>query len=477
MIKESGEKNIFAKAPNLLFASLAFTSCGVHPTGEHKELVPLVEETYKENSPLKNEDAGQVNNGYYLPLEIEPLGPKYFYGHSPSYDYKPEKSNYALSLSEEGVVVEEETGDGIFNPEVTDIFQWKDMGFDIQQVERYPAGQSVEVVEPTTMFSVGISDNAFVRKDKWGFLEIATLNSGTIEILDKKTIVSENGGSIVLGILPYEGDVASIQAIILEAVDLDGTHMTFVDYKDDFDLQEAKSTSTSNSEKFSAIDEVGAAVDYIYNPEDLTRVEKYILGDEIIESVLDFKDVIDEYPDDSPMLVSDYIKGTEWYNNMIEKLGEETMAKVANAPNSVRIPGQPVQCVAFNRMMAMAYPELNVPEVIATGTGYAKEIVQYIFKPSSEIRENPLWYGPVQISGSSLPVETYQAGDVFVTIGGDYGHTGVILGKYEDDGGQPFLIVADSNRHFNGRIKVFVVDQYNIGKMFGTDYMFIIRGR
>jgi|GEM_PF-2987067 len=439
-------------------AIISYSFTEKEPIGQKEELQNLLEE-HRDFRESQHQDP--------LPLQEQLINNKY------SVDSTTKQAIDLLFLTQK-----KEDG-GYFNEEILDIFKWEEKGMKVIDVQREKEMVIAEVIQPTMFYSVDLHENAFVmKKNHYGFFEESLIDKGTIEILEKKLILAQDGSSVVLGILHYEGDATKIGAVILEARDSDGTERYFVSYKQGSEVESfTPISSKTGTLKHEVIGEIEKIADYIYNPEDLTRVEKYMLDNSVIESVFELKVELDEYSDDNSLLVSEYLKGTNWYESILSKVGEEQIKQIIQIPNTVQIKGQPLQCVAFVKIMAAAYPELNVPDVFTPYQGYAKEIVPHILKPSEEIQTLPLWYGAVEITGSNIPVESYDSGDVFVTIGGEYGHTGVVLAKYKDDLDEWFLIVADSNRTFDGRIRVFVVDKYNINKMFGTEYMFIIRSK
>lgn len=447
--------------------AVALASCSSMPI-QNPEVIQEVKEPVSLSEP--SEEAKKMGNveqreqffdeeGFCIPIEINPstLVHKDF-----SYDNYQDK------------VLQEESMFVVFDQEVLDIWKWDEMGMETACVQR--RDEVVEVVEPTLLYSVDLSKSGLIKKNLAGYFRESRITAGTLDIIERRTIKAEDGSSVVLGVLPYEGEAKNIQAVVLEAIDSERVYKDFVDSCDNnLSVEEYTPVSVSSTKEHQILGEVQDFVDYIYNPEDLTRVWEIVKDDPILNSVFDFKEALDGYEDNSGMLVAEYLRSTEWYQNMVAKVGEETMREVVRIPDLVKIPGQPIQCVLFDKMMTKLYPELNIPDVRTPGTGYAKEIPQFILPPSPEIRTLPMWYGPIEITGSNMPIDTYQAGDVFVTIEGEYGHTGVILGKYVDESGEPFLLVADSNRAWDGRIKVLLVDKYNIGTILGPDRRFIIR--
>lgn len=474
------DKGGIEKAGLLLTAATVLTGCALGR--QDLEIKEQVKKRTVEPTPL-SEQAGQICqpveevkheeeelfvNGFFTPIEREP------YTVGPQQVQDKERESFSVS-SHEKITVVQEVGTNAFDEEVLDIWKWDERNMETVWVEREEV--VVEVIEPTRLYSVDLSGDGLVKKNLAGYFTESTLASGTLDIVERKKIMADDGSSVVLGILPYDEEAKNVQAVVLEAVDSELQCRNFVTYHEELSAEEYTPLSLSSTERHQIVDEVQHFVDYVYDPENLAGVWDIIVDDPTIQSVFDLKEALDDYDDNSGMLVADYLRGTEWYRSMVAKVGEETVNEAIKIPDTVRIQGQPIQCVLFDRMMNRLYPELNIPEVRTGETGYAKEIAQFVFRPSSEIRTIPLWYGPMEITGSNIPIDMYEPGDIFVTIGGTYGHTGVILGKYEDYSGEPFLIVVDSNRAFDGRIKVLLVDKNNIGTILGDDYMFIIRSQ
>lgn len=464
------------KAASLLTLPVALASCSVTPiqNPDIQEPIPLTEPLPTEET-ISDIDSSQ--DTLPQPTIVPELRRQELIHSYPidAHEEEPIKEErYIISLKDGKISTEEIEDDGIFNEEILDIFNWVEYGMEVKEVKRNLTPKTVEITQPTTILTADLSDNGFVMKGTYSFLEKSTATAGKLEILDEKIITSEEGNSVVLGILPYEGKVKKIQAIIIEATDSDGTKQEYVKEIEDLDEEDTEILEIS-SEKHSIDEDILKLTRYIYNPEDLTRVKEYIEFNPTIESILSLKEALDEYPGNSKILLPQYLRETKWYQDMVDKVGEELMEKVIQIPTSVSIANQPIQCVAFDKMAKHIYPELNIPDVKTPNKGYAKEIAPYISSYNGQIHTLQLWYDAKQISGPKMPVNTYEPGDVFVTKEGEFGHTGVIVGKYTDNQGEPFLLVADSNRTFNGRIKLFVVDKYNIGSMLGTDYMYIIR--
>ncbi|HPQ78997.1 MAG TPA: hypothetical protein PLG47_00910 [Candidatus Dojkabacteria bacterium] len=105
--------------------------------------------------------------------------------------------------------------------------------------------------------------------------------------------------------------------------------------------------------------------------------------------------------------------------------------------------------VGFVEMMEELYPELNMVDIssISTEKGAQSLVPSSLY--SNYYRESPLkvplYNGEVGIGGYAIAIDEYKRGDIFVISGGDFGHMGLVLGKYEVNG-QKLLLLADSNK-------------------------------
>ena len=327
----------FEKTASLLTAAVALTSCSTVPIQkpELAEPVPLTEPMPTEGMPSNNPETTDTTNAADIlpqPTMIpEPTDKEvdFFHQTDAHEDNHIKKSKYVISITDGQISTEEAEDDGVFNEEILDIFNWKESGMKVEEVKRNLLPKTVEITKPTNIFSVDLSDNGFVMKGIYAFLEKSTVTAGTLEILDEKTIISEKGGSVTLGILPHEGKVKQIQAVILEAIDSDGTKEEFVKIVEDSKTAKEPVVEVS-TEKHAIDEEILELTSYIYNPEDLTRVEEYIEFNPTIESILSLKEALDEYPGNNKILLPQYLRETEWYQDMVDKVGEELMEKVLN---------------------------------------------------------------------------------------------------------------------------------------------------
>mgnify|MGYP001767144473 FL=1 len=151
---------------------------------------------------------------------------------------------------------------------------------------------------------------------------------------------------------------------------------------------------------------------------------------------------------------------------------------------TVNVEGQPLQCVGFAMLASELYPDLNIPDIGGAPITTARELIptQLVDNKYGEVTKAYTNYGALALAGP-LQLKDYQAGDLFVTTTGGiskitqkpFGHVGVILAKVVNNDGTTSLIVADSNRHNDGRIKIFEVNEKNLENIFGAEQRYIIR--
>jgi hypothetical protein len=132
------------------------------------------------------------------------------------------------------------------------------------------------------------------------------------------------------------------------------------------------------------------------------------------------------------------------------------------------------------------YTDLNIPYVGSAPVVSARGLVpeQLLNNKYIEVVETYTNYGANALAGP-IPIEQYQPGDLFVVPGEVYsetakkpfGHIGLIVAKSKDSEGNITLLVADANRHSDGKINIFEVNENNMEEIFGAKQRYIIRKR
>jgi len=227
-------------------------------------------------------------------------------------------------------------------------------------------------------------------------------------------------------------------------------------------------------------------VNMIYNAEDLGPFVEYVESNNTIKDILSLQKAVNSYPVDSAQTLQKYLETTMWYKNFIKDHDKENTDKTLRVVSYTRIKNQPLQCVGFVMMVSSLYPELNVQYVGGAPVSSARELIptELASPISRNIRGMATGYGGIAYAGKSITLKYYEVGDLFVLRdtaammaegGGPTGHIGVVLGKTMKADGSIVLLVADSNRHSGGQIKIFTVDNHNIEEIFGSNQRYIIR--
>ena len=229
-------------------------------------------------------------------------------------------------------------------------------------------------------------------------------------------------------------------------------------------------------------------MDYVYPEERIEHFQEDIENEEYLSQIKELQSAVNALPSDFSGNLGDYLKTTEWYEGISDKESIETSLAMVSY---TRIKGQPLQCVGFAILLAgLKYEELNFQNVggafsFGMGTTSAKsatELTPYYLLGVREPKSGATGYGGIALGSPSMKIEDYKAGDLFVRtdIGGSRngvfpngeevtfstGHIGAIIGKKIVDG-EVVLLVADSNRKNDGKIRIFEVTEANFYKIFG----------
>jgi hypothetical protein len=212
------------------------------------------------------------------------------------------------------------------------------------------------------------------------------------------------------------------------------------------------------------------AFSMLYNPEDLSIFEHEISQDPILQEILTLQEIVNSYSPDSEVSLSEYLKNTDWYTNTIQTRNKDAVDTALRMISYTQIDGQPLQCVGYVSMLSLIYPELNMINVGGAPIKIAKELIP---QDAIEYSGNRVAIFPPKYTGGTIhtakniPISYYKRGDLFLTSNGYAGHIGVILDKTVKENGEVVLLVSDSNRSVDGKIKTFGVTEDNITEIFG----------
>lgn len=228
------------------------------------------------------------------------------------------------------------------------------------------------------------------------------------------------------------------------------------------------------------------AITLVYDVEDISEFEPAIERSRELQDILELQEAVNSYSEDSGILLESYLKGTDWYINHVTDENKDRVDRILRLGALTRVKGQPLQCVGFVMIASWIYPELNIPYVGGAPVNSARELIpeelrNYRYKEQRTMATN---YG-AQAIGGELKIDDYNPGDLFVrvdgapmaTTGKPTGHIGLVLDKKKNEKGETILLVTDSNRHNNGRIKVFVVREKDMDEIFGNGQRYIVRIR
>lgn len=244
-------------------------------------------------------------------------------------------------------------------------------------------------------------------------------------------------------------------------------------------LQFRQSQHTDTFESYESfnytLSEVGSAINLIYNREDLRSFEKEFEQKEYLQDMLAFQEAVNSYQEDSNFRLADYLKTTEWYTNYKNNPNRnpEDLDLAIRMISYTNIEGEPLQCVTYAGVLPLLYPELNIQRIGGSGVGSAAELVND--KYGAYNGSVATGFGGLLVVGKELSIDNYHPGDLFVIRTGSFGHVGAILAETTDEFGNKLLLVTDSNRARDGKIKFYEVGANSVENIFGPIYRYIIR--
>lgn len=227
------------------------------------------------------------------------------------------------------------------------------------------------------------------------------------------------------------------------------------------------------------------SIDLIYNVEDLRLFSSRIEQSTTFKNLLELQESVNNYSEGNGQSIYEYLRQSDWYNGFVTDENKGQIDRILMLSTTARVPGQPLQCVGFVMMTSLLYPDLQIPYVGGSGVASARELIpdEIIKNKYTEIRTFYTNYGTLLLVGQNIGIDNYNPGDLFVRVDGapmastgkPTGHVGLILDKVKDERGNTVLLVADSNRHNDGRIKIFVVKEEDMDEVFGHGQRYILR--
>ena len=206
----------------------------------------------------------------------------------------------------------------------------------------------------------------------------------------------------------------------------------------------------------------------IYDVENIAFFADVVNENETLQDIFYLAETVNTFVEDRDFYLGSYLKASEWYRQYTAQPENENLAidRVIDKCTFRNIPGEPLQCMGFVMMLADLYPSMGFPNVSkAVAEVAGKMVPDFVYGVEGRFSTG---YGEIALVGKSLTIEDYNAGDFFV-IKGHPGHVGAILAKKDGR-----LLVADSNRLWDGRVRFFIVDEKNFDEVFGVEKYIIL---
>lgn len=206
----------------------------------------------------------------------------------------------------------------------------------------------------------------------------------------------------------------------------------------------------------------------IFYSGDPSYFSESIKNNSSLQDVYRFSETVNQYNEGSESLYT-FLRKSEWYIQFINDIKNKNINvdKALSKGTNRQIEGEPLQCVGFAMAMRDLYPDLGFPDISRATISVAGQLIpEFVYGLEGRFSTG---YGEIALVGKSLLINDYSPGDLFV-ITGDPGHVGVVLAKNQDR-----LLIADSNRLWDGRVNFYYVDERNFDAVFGEE-KYIIQG-
>lgn len=231
--------------------------------------------------------------------------------------------------------------------------------------------------------------------------------------------------------------------------------------------------------------EIFDAVKLIYDVEDIREFETRIEEKTEFQNILKLQEAVNSYNEESGVPLKIYLKETDWYKQFEDEESQKNADRILQLATISRVPGQPLQCVGFVMIASWLYPELSIPYVGGAQATTARELVPPELRGynHSEVRKWYTGYGGAVALGGKLTIDMYEPGDLYVrtdgakaaSTGKPTGHIGFVMDKIVKENGEVVLLIADSNRHSDGRVRIFTVDESNMEEVLGSTQRYLVR--
>jgi len=208
-----------------------------------------------------------------------------------------------------------------------------------------------------------------------------------------------------------------------------------------------------------------------YDIANLDDFRDIIEKDNYLKDILLFSTTINSYTENGQYSLQSFLMDSDWYSSYLKKNDMEYVNPVLAIQKGTtrRIIGEPMQCLGFVIMLTDLYPSMGFPDVSGAVADTAGKLVpDFVYGVEGKFSTG---YGEFALVGKSLTIDDYNPGDFFV-LKGYPGHVGAILAKKDGK-----LLVADSNRLWNGRVNIFVVNENNFDEVFGLEKYIVLGHR
>jgi len=213
--------------------------------------------------------------------------------------------------------------------------------------------------------------------------------------------------------------------------------------------------------------------------EDRSGFEEELAHDRLIKDILAVQVLVERYVREYPYEVywaryektlGDYIRESTWYANLEAATKTSLECGLDNLDQqNWRFPTQITQCVAWVIFLSSLERATSPLNISGWDIDYARDMVPEELRGGLGPDEIHRWpTAPHFISTERL--EDFEPGDLFVTQTVPYdqgaGHVGAIVAKKQIDG-KTALLISDANRGFDGKVRLFKVDESNKYAIFG----------
>ncbi len=206
----------------------------------------------------------------------------------------------------------------------------------------------------------------------------------------------------------------------------------------------------------------------IYPEQDTHLFAKEIANSNYLQDVFALQQILNSVDETNADDIANVIRNSQWYKNKVtEAKIDQKLENAINQLNYVTVKGQPVQCISWTTLLAgLPYP--NMPISIGSVPIDAPiDLIPNSILALPDRQTAPSPTGGTLIAKRDMEMTEINSGDLFLMRSAPFGHVGVILCRKQYNGKQ-LLLVTESNRHNDGRIQIYTVDEYNFNAKLGT---------